>query len=242
MDGCHYQRAGVLIQLSQAFYFQALKHSEAGIVAAYWNMVPALLPLASFLLFSSAMAGWQYAGVCILVLASVCFCLVDTNLRGRRQSLFLMAGASAVQVVAILIEKYVFEEGTFFVGFLLITLGIILVGSAPLLMPTVRTAFSRKMLTLRPAIPMILGIEIANLIALFMSQRAVALGVPSLVLAVEATLPAYPFALGILLLATTRRFGDVDARRWLGVKLTLVPVMAFGVWLVPQLPRVMCST
>ena len=35
--------AGGLIQASQFLYFQALSYSEAGIVAAYWNMIPAIL-------------------------------------------------------------------------------------------------------------------------------------------------------------------------------------------------------
>ena len=88
------------------------------------------------------------------------------------------------------------------------------------------------MATLRPAIPLIIGIEVANLIALFMSQRAIDLGVPSLVCAVEASIPAYTLLLAILLLAITKRFGDEEARNWLFPKLLLVAIMVFGVWLV----------
>src|SRR5687768_7864430 len=43
--------AGMFIQISQFFYFQSLAFSEAGIVAAYWNLTPALLPVISFLIF-----------------------------------------------------------------------------------------------------------------------------------------------------------------------------------------------
>jgi len=224
--------AGALIQLSQGFYFQALEYTEAGIVAAYWNMTPALLPLASYLALGKVLAGWHYVGIALLVVSSVCFCLLDTNARGRWQSFFLMLAASLIQVAALLIEKRVFDGGAFFMGFLLITVGIIVTGAAPLLIPSVRAAFIGNMATLRPAIPMIVGIEIANLIALLMSQRAISLGDPSLVAAVESSIPAYTFVLAVLLLAMTKRFGDDEARHWLPFKLALVVVMAVGVWRV----------
>jgi uncharacterized membrane protein len=224
--------AGALVQLSQAFYFQALEHTEAGIVAAYWNLTPTILPLASYILLGKVLDGWHYVGIAVLVVSSVCFCLVDTNLRGRWQSFLLMFGASAVQVPALLIEKYVFEQGTFFVGFLLITVGIIASGSAPLLVPGVRRAVARNLVTLRPAIPLIVGIECANLTALFMSQRAIDLGIPSLVAAVEASLPAFTFVLAIILLSVNKLFSDEEARGWLPLKLILVGTMGYGVWLV----------
>ena len=171
-------------------------------------------------------------GIALLVVSSVCFCLLDTNARGRWQSFFLMLAASLIQVAALLIEKRVFDGGAFFMGFLLITVGIIVTGAAPLLIPSVRAAFIGNMATLRPAIPMIVGIEIANLIALLMSQRAISLGDPSLVAAVESSIPAYTFVLAVLLLAMTKRFGDDEARHWLPFKLALVVVMAVGVWRV----------
>jgi drug/metabolite transporter (DMT)-like permease len=110
--------AGAVIQLSQAFYFQALDYSEAGIVAAYWNMTPALLPIASFVVLNKVLGGWRYLGIAILILASVSFCLLDTNFKARWRSFLLMVLASGLQVGALLLEKHVFEEGTFF-GFCL---------------------------------------------------------------------------------------------------------------------------
>jgi drug/metabolite transporter (DMT)-like permease len=224
--------AGVLIQISQGFYFQALEYTEAGIVAAYWNLTPTILPLASFVLLGKVLAGWHYVGIGVLVITSLGFCLVDGNLRGRWRSFWLMFAASLIQVAALLIEKRVFESGPFFVGFLFVTLGIILCGTAPLISRDVRGAFSANMASLKSAIPLIVLIELANLVALFFSQRAIDLGVPSLVAAVEATIPAYTFGLAVFLLLATKRFGDEQARAHLPIKLLLVAVMAVGVWLV----------
>jgi len=224
--------AGMLIQVSQVLYFQALDNTEAGIVAAYWNLTPALLPVASYWMLGKILAGWHYIGVAILVVSSAIFCLVDTNLKARRNSFLLMLLASTLQVVALLLEKRVFETASFFIGFLVVIAGIIVTGALPLLAAPVRRAFVANLATLRPAVPLIIGIEVANLIALLMSQRAISLGVPSLVAAVEATVPAYTFALAIVLLAVTRRFGDVEARTNLGIKVVLVAAMAVGVGLV----------
>jgi drug/metabolite transporter (DMT)-like permease len=224
--------AGGLIQFSQGFYFQALAYSEAGIVAAYWNMIPTFLPVASFAILGSVLAQWHYVGIGLLVVASVAFCLLDSNFEARWRSLFLMVIASCLQVAALLIEKHVFEHSPFFVGFLIITAGIVLSGSLPLVLPSVRTAFKNNMATLRPAFAMIVAIEVINLAALFLSQRAISLGVPSLVAAVESTIPAYTFLFSFVFVLITKRFGDPKALRRLPAKFLLGAVMAIGVWLL----------
>lgn len=224
--------AGSLIQLSQVFYFQSLSNSEAGIVAAYLNMIPALLPLASYWLFGTVLERWHYAGILILVTSSICFSLLDTNRQARRQTFLLMLLASVIQVAALMIEKYVFDQGTFFVGFLLVTTGLVVSGLMPLTIPNVRNAFIDNLTTLRPAIPTILVIEIANLIALFMSQRALDLGIPSLVAAVESSIPAYIFLLTIVLVPWARKYGIYYSLNRLGLKLIIVAIMVYGVWLV----------
>jgi drug/metabolite transporter (DMT)-like permease len=224
--------AGFLIQVSQVLYFQALDHSEAGIVAAYWNLTPALVPVASLIFFGKVLSRRHYLGIGLLVITSVCFCLIGTDIKTNWRAFWLMMIASCLQVNALLLEDQVFKQCTFFVGFLLITVGIIITGVLPLLFVKVRRVFSKNMVSLRPAIPMIFGIEVANLIALFMSQRAIDLGVPSLVAAVEATVPAYTFALSILLLTVYSPFGDQEAWNYFPFKLFLSVAMAFGVRLV----------
>jgi drug/metabolite transporter (DMT)-like permease len=69
--------AGLFIQVSQGFYFTALSYSEAGIVAGYWNMIPALLPVASFIIFGQILSLNQYIGIVILIIASTALCLID---------------------------------------------------------------------------------------------------------------------------------------------------------------------
>lgn len=224
--------AGALIQASQAFYFQALDYSEAGIVAAYWNMTPALLPIAAFMIVGSVLRAQHYLGVVILIAASVCFSLLDSARTTRWRALFLMIAASLLQVAALLLMKTAYENSAFFIGFLFTTLGVIAAGSLPLMLSSTRNAFRRNMRQLRPAVPVIIGIEVANLIALFMSQRALYLGIPSLVVAVETTIPAYTFAISIVLLAITRNFGDKRAAHKLPLKFVLVGIMVVGVWLV----------
>ncbi len=222
--------AGGLIQLGQGFYFQALEKTEAGIVAAYGNFTPTLLPLASYFLMGDVLQPWHYITIGVLVLASICFCLIDVSRQGNCDSIVLMLTASMAQVAAILIEKYVFMHSTFLISFMFIIMGVVLSGVLPLLVvPSVRKAFSDNLPKLKPLAPLFLGIEVANVIALFLSQRAIDLGSPTLASAMETTVPGYTFLLTILLLYFKHRFGNEEARYKLRTKLVLVGIMTAGV-------------
>jgi drug/metabolite transporter (DMT)-like permease len=222
--------AGVLIQLGQGFYFKALEKTEAGIVAAYGNFTPTLLPLVSYFLLGDVLETWHYITIGVLILASICFCLIDVARHGKYDSILLMLVASTFQVLAILIEKYAFEHSTFLICFMFIIMGVVLAGVLPLLIvPNVRKAFVNNFPKLKPLAPLFLCIELANIIALYMSQRAVDLGSPSLAAAMETTVPGYTFLLTILLLSLRHRFGNVEARYQLRTKLVLVAIMTAGV-------------
>jgi hypothetical protein len=141
-----------------------------------------------------------------------------------------MLMASSVQVSAILIEKYVFVHSTFLISFIFILMGVVLSGVSPLLIvPGVRKAFSKNIPKLKPLAPLFLGIELANVIALYLSQRAIDLGSPSLASAMETTVPGYTFLLTILLISLKHRFGNEEARYKLRTKLVLVGIMTAGV-------------
>ncbi len=222
--------AGGFIQLGQVFYFKALEKTEAGIVAAYGNFTPTLLPLASYFFMGDVLEPWHYLAIGVLVVSSICFCLIDVRRNGKWDSVFLMLFASTIQVAAILIEKYVFEHGTFLISFAFVIMGVVLSGVLPLLFVTsVRSAFCKNLPKLRPLAPLFVCIEMANLVALYMSQRAVDLGSPSLAAAMETTVPGYTFLLTIFLLTLNHRFGNEEARYKLRTKLVLVGIMTVGV-------------
>jgi uncharacterized membrane protein len=222
--------AGGLIQLSQAFYFQALEQTEAGIVAAYGNFTPTLLPLASYFLMGEVLEPWHYIAIGVLVIASLCFCLIDISREGKWDSLFLMLMTSSLQVTAILIEKYVFEQGDFIICFMFIILGVVLSGVLPLLISSnVRNIFIGNAPKLKPLASLFIGIECANVIALYLSQKAVDLGSPALSAAMETTVPGYTFLITIALLYFKHHYGDEDAKYELRTKLILVAIMSAGV-------------
>src|SRR3989338_7051364 len=62
--------AGALIQVSQLLYFNALANTNAGIVAAYWNIIPAILPILSYFIFGRIFTPNQYIGIVILIFSS----------------------------------------------------------------------------------------------------------------------------------------------------------------------------
>lgn len=197
--------AGALIQISQAFYFKALSYSEAGIVSAYWNLTPALLPVASFILFNKILNLPQYFGIGLLIFSSVVFCLIDTDLHTRWRAFFLMLAASILQVAALLIEDTVYTNTNYFTGFYIIITGLIISGLLPLGFKRARNRFKKNLHILKPALKIFVLIEISNLFALATSQKAIDLGVPSLVAAVETSVPAYIFVLSLILLGLSSK-------------------------------------
>lgn len=185
--------AGIFIQISQFFYFQSLSYSEAGIVAAYWNFVPAIMPFANFLLIGDILHLYQYIGLVILIVCSIALCLLDTNLQSRWKTLFVMFLASILQVIAIFIEKKIFAQVSFGVGYIFITLGIVVAGMLPLAFYKIRTEFLKSSNILVGMAKLFIMIEIINLVALLFSQLAVSHGNPSLVVAIETMMPAHAF-------------------------------------------------
>lgn len=222
---------GILIQISQGFYFQALSYSEAGIVASYWNMIPTMLPIFTFFLFGRTLELQQYTGIVVLIASSVIFCLLDTNLHWRWFSFFLMFCASLMQVFSYIIQDIVFDSAPFFISYLFIIGGIIFTGILPLSFFRFRKLFIKNTVVVS-ATSIFIFVEILNLLALISAEKAIDLGRPSLVAAVETTMPAHTFLLALLLVFITHRFGDPRAKHKIFAKLSLVGVMVFGVWLV----------
>lgn len=75
-----------------------------------------------------------------------------------------------------------------------------------------------------------LAIELINLVALLMSQQAVALGIPSLVAAVETTIPAYTFILSIVLHRLNLPLNDARVFYQLRLKWLLLGIMMVGIF------------
>src|SRR3989338_6313482 len=197
---------GALIQISQAFYFKALSYTEAGIIAACWNMTPALLPIFSFIFFREILQLPQYVGIAVLIVTSVGMCVIDI----------------------------IFQHADFFVGFYAITFGLIITGSLPLLLPHVRKTFTKNAHRIKPAIIIFLTIEALNLCALATSQKAIDLGNPSLVAAVETSVPAYTFLMSLIFLDLSSKLGDTDTLKNLPLKFGLVGLIVIGVLLVSK--------
>lgn len=85
---------------------------------------------------------------------------------------------------------------------------------------------------LKPAITMLLGIEVVNLLAIYTRHQALSRGDPSLTEAIATTQPAYTFLLSFGLCLIAPQLGDPQAKRKLWLKLLLTGAMAIGVRLV----------
>lgn len=224
--------AGAAFMIGQVLYFYALEFSESGIVAAYWNLLPLLLLIVSFAFFGERLTMAQYIGGTTLMLGSVSFCLVDQNLKARWRTFWLMSGAACAQVVYFLIQQHVFESTAVYPAFVVTMFAMAASGLTPLLLAAGRAKWRMNWPRIRPMMKFLVLIESANVIAVGISQYAVSFGRASLVAAVEAAIPAYTFAVSLLLYAVFGKYGEEAAKHRLPAKLALVGVMVVGVWLV----------
>lgn len=225
--------AGALIQISQAMYFQSLAYSEAGIVAAYWNMIPAIIVIFGYVLLNNTLTQFQYIGIIILIIASTNLLLVDQNFAFRRITFFLMITASFMQAISYILLDKIFLHADFITVFLFMTIGLILAGSSPLLFKRIRKQITMNKIHLGIQAKIFVFIEIVNLIALACAEKAIDLYEPALVAAAETTMPAFTFILSILLFYTTKnRIGDERSLQKLPLKITSIALMFCGVILI----------
>jgi drug/metabolite transporter (DMT)-like permease len=219
---------GAIIQSSQYFYFLALDRSDSGTVSAYWNLTPAFLPVISYWLFGYLITGNNYVGIILLLLGSIGLCLADRT-GSRWDTMYLMTIAASLQTIVVLLEKFIFDRTDFLGGFLAITFGICVSGLVSLLKSSVRTALIHDLPQLKTAAPIIIAIELINWAALYAGQNAVKLGIPSLVSAIEASIPAFAFAISLGIDFLTRRF---QKHQKLPFKLSTIGLMMLGVWFI----------
>lgn len=221
--------AGIFIQASQAFYFVSLSYTEAGIVAAYWNMVPAMVTCVSFI--RKELIAFEYFGILLIIIASTWICILDYPNKSRVRTFFYMFLAALLQSSALMLEDVVYQETSFLTGFIIVTSGLVFTGLVPFIFKKSRRLLKKNFVKIYNAKSIFIGIEVLNLFALFTSQMAINLGIPSLVAAVEATIPGYTFGLSMLFSHFNKTHGSQNTSSiyW---KILCVLQMVLGVWLI----------
>ena len=221
---------GAIIQLSQVYYFRALDCSDSGTVSAYWNLTPTFLPVISYWLFGYIITGNNYIGIGLLLVASIGLCVID-KFESKWDTLYLMSIAASLQTGVVLLEKYIFDRTQFFGAFLAISMAIFMTGLFSLGMREVRASLVKDLPKIKKALPVFIIIELINWVALYTGQSAVKIGIPSLVSAIEASIPAFAFGISLTIAMLHHKF-DVETKRKLPIKWAMVALMMIGVWLI----------
>ena len=224
--------AGIIIQVNQALYFEALDYSDASIVAAYWNMTPALVPLFSFVLFDELLGGTAYLGIAIIIISSIGFQLLDTKLHGMWNSFLLIFTAVILQIAAIFLMDYVFDNISFYFGFLIFSIGLIVGGIFPLLFMEIRVAFFENIIKLKKSFRLFVYIELINLLAYGFMQAALKYGIPSFVSALEATTPAFVLLAGLIFSKYTYLHINNKIFGFIKLKIFFICCMSIGVFMI----------
>jgi hypothetical protein len=129
------------------------------------------------------------------------------------------------------LEKYIFDRSQFFGAFLSVSMSICLTGLFSLGMKEVRVSLVKDLPKIKKALPVFIIIELVNWVALYTGQTAVKMGVPSLVSAIEASIPAFAFAISLTVMGLSRKI-DAETRKKLPMKWAMVGLMMTGVWLI----------
>lgn len=224
--------SGVLIQINQALYFEALDHSDASMVTAYWNMIPAFMPIASYLLLGEVLNSYQYTGITLLVSLSIALSLLDGNYLTERIAFLLIFIASILQVIAILLMDYLFGEIPFYYAFLIFTTGLVITGFFPLLFSDIRKVTNENFVHLSTHMKLFLYLEILNLLAYAFLQGSLKHGLPSLVSAFEAITPANTLIAALVISKIYKVKIKSKIFKNIPVKLVVIACMTFGVILV----------
>lgn len=224
--------AGIIIQINQALYFEALDHSDASMVTAYWNMIPAFMPIAGFIIFREVLSLHQYFGIAILVSLSILLSLLDGKHKTEQIAFVLIFIASILQVIAILLMDFAFGEAPFYYAFLIFTTGLMLSGFFPLLFSDIRTVFKDNITHLNRHFKLFMYLELLNLFAYGLLQGSLKFGNPSLVGAFEAITPANALIVALIISKIFKVNINTKIFNRIPIKLVIIGCMVFGVVLV----------
>jgi len=224
--------AGIIIQINQALYFEALDHSDASMVTAYWNMIPAFMPIASFILLREVLSPYEYVGIFILISLSILLSLLDGNNKSEKIAFLLILIASILQVIAIFLMDYAFGEAPFYYAFLLFTTGLMSAGFFPLLFSDIRNVFYKNITHLSKHFRFFIYLEILNLVAYGLLQIALKFGNPSLVSAFEAITPANALIVALVISKIFKVNINKKVFNNIPTKLIIIGCMVVGVVMV----------
>lgn len=223
---------GIIIQLNQFLYFQSLVHSEAGIVAAYWNIAPILVAFFSYIFLDTRLEIVQYFGIFLLVIAAVSFCLVDANKEKRWTSFSLILFATLFQAIVFLLFEYSLRGNGYLATLLLIHCGLAASGITTILFPQMFSLIRGSQKILISYSWIFLIVELFNALAYGMIELAILLGGSTLTSAVDSTTPGFTFLGAILLSKFKYHQHPFFTDRFTLIKIFCVGIMTLGVFLI----------
>ena len=224
--------SGMLIQFSQFLYYNALAKTNAGIVATYLNLTTAILPIAGFIIFGTVLTPYQYIGIILLIFASNTMLLADHNHETRNSAMLLTIGTSLIQTVIYLIQDYVYTEASFIVSYVLLTIGLMSVGIIAYCFKSIRQKMHAEKNNILPSFKLFIGIGVLDLFAIAFAQKSIQIGNPSLVSAIETTIPGFTFVITFCAISIFHLKYDEKIFSGIAKKFAALSMMIVGVYMV----------
>ncbi|MFA7681898.1 MAG: EamA family transporter [Candidatus Peribacteraceae bacterium] len=224
--------SGLLAQLGYGLYFTALSKSETGIIAAYSNIIPALVALWGFVFFGQLLKPFHYIGILILIICSASFYRIDSKENAKLQALILIIAASILQSWEYIIDDHIFSVLPFSQGIFFIAIGMVIGGLSPLIFSKTRNIILEELPLLVHRRKTFVGIEIIDIFALLSAEKAIELGNPALVSSLESALPAFVFLISLFLFYIGHTPVKKVIKQNFIIKIMLVVFMVIGVRLI----------
>jgi len=224
---------GFLVVSSYWFYFSALKHESPSIVAALWNLYPALVPFLAFIFLQETVAINQYLGVAIVIGTSILLSLIDIKKFKFSRALLLMTIASVFLAVDSIAQKYIYNQVDFWSGFVFVSLGMGLAAIFFMIsFKDGRSFINDFKKNFRKFIWIFVGAELINLLAILMMNYALSKGPATIVKSMEGVIPIYILILAFILAPFFPKFFREATEGAFRKRAILMIIMLFGLYLI----------
>ncbi len=228
--------AGILVGAGLLPYYAAMSIDDASRVVPYFQMIPVMVLLLSYIFLHESLTRQQLVGFAVIVSGAFLLSLkkLDGKIFRLTKSMRYMALASLCIAASIVIFKFVVIHQTFWPSLGYDFLGEGMGGALLLLMPGYRKGSLKFFEHFRTKIWITMAWDQGfYTLGRFFSFQALALIPAALVASLNGLLPFYTLAFGIVLSVWFPSVIKEDIRRHtILMKLAAMLLLAFGVWLV----------
>lgn len=229
---------GFLLVVSYYFYFRGFETAEPSVVAALFCLTPVAIPFFAHFIVDERLSLLAICGFTAVVAAAFLYSLTDIKKFTVSKALVpVLTSALLIDTVSVA-NKYIYARADFYTAYIYFSIGMFIGGLVFLALAArpgadvgLRKVMRSKSLGI---LTLIVCVELFNLAAEFLHDRALSLGPVSLVNALENLQPLYILLISVTLFPFFPRFFREAQSGSNRLKVVLSVVLVAGAYLVTQ--------